>query len=199
MRSLIIIDAAHLKGTNQGTNLVVVGMDGNNQIIPIATGVSQGETNESWTWFLSKLKDCIGEVPNLVIISDRHYAIILACKIVFPNSFHVYCCHHLMMNCCMQSEKFKVLYWKTCKTYTEEEFDKLLSYIQAVRPDAHQKLVEAGIKKWSRAKYPANRYNYITSNSVESINALTKDVRKIPITALIDWYRDRLQKWYYER
>nr|GEU40170.1 phospholipase-like protein [Tanacetum cinerariifolium] len=35
--------------TYLGTNLVVVGLDGNNQIIPISTGVSQGETGESWT------------------------------------------------------------------------------------------------------------------------------------------------------
>ncbi|GJW87172.1 transposase, MuDR, MULE transposase domain protein [Tanacetum coccineum] len=62
MRSLIIINAAHLKGTYLGTNLVVVGMDGNNQIIPIVAGVSQGETGESWTWFLRKLKECIGVI-----------------------------------------------------------------------------------------------------------------------------------------
>ncbi|GJR76401.1 transposase, MuDR, MULE transposase domain protein [Tanacetum coccineum] len=140
-----------------------------------------------------------GEVPNLAIISDRHYAIILACKTVFPNSFHSFCCRHLMMNCGMQSERYKVLYWSTCKAYTEQEFDKLMSDIQAVRPDAHHKLVEAGIEKWSRAKCPANRYNYMTLNSAESVNALTKEVRKIPITALMDWYRDRLRKWYYER
>ncbi|GJX77172.1 hypothetical protein Tco_0323983 [Tanacetum coccineum] len=39
---------------------VLVRMDGNNQIIPIATGLSQGETEESWTWFMLKLKECIG-------------------------------------------------------------------------------------------------------------------------------------------
>nr|GEU63714.1 ribonuclease H-like domain-containing protein [Tanacetum cinerariifolium] len=120
-------------------------MDGNNQIIPIATGVSQGEIGESWT-----------------------------------------------------CESYKLLYWKTCKVNTEQEFNKLMSDIQAVRPDAHHKLVEAGIEKWSRAKCPANRYNYMTSNSAESVNALTKEVRKIPITALMDCYRDRLRKWYYE-
>ncbi|GJZ79384.1 transposase, MuDR, MULE transposase domain protein [Tanacetum coccineum] len=199
MRPLIIIDAAHLKGTYLGTNLVAVGMDGNNQIIPIATGVSQGETGESWTWFLRKLKECIGEVPNLTIISDRHYAITLACNTVFPNSFHGYCCRHLMMNCGMQSDKYKELYWKTCKAYTVQDFEKLMTDIHVVRPDAHQKLVEAGVEKWSRAKCPANRYNYMTSNSVESINALTKTVRKIPITSLMDWFRQLLQDWYYER
>ncbi|GKA84615.1 hypothetical protein Tco_0806210 [Tanacetum coccineum] len=118
MRPLIIIDGTHLKGTYLGTNLVVVGMDGNNQIIHIATSVSQGETGES--------------------------------------------------------DKFKELYWKTCKAYTPEDFEKLMSDIHALRPDAHPKLVDAGIEKWSRAKCPAKRYNYMTSNSVESINALTK-------------------------
>ncbi|GJX46255.1 transposase, MuDR, MULE transposase domain protein [Tanacetum coccineum] len=198
MRPLIIIDAAHLKGTYLGTNLVAVGMDGNNQIIPIATSVSQGETDESWTWFLRKLKECIGEVPNLTIISDRHYAITLACNTIFPNSFHGYCCRHLMMNCGMQSGKYKELYWRTCKAYTVQDFEKLMTDIHAVRPDAHQKLVEAGVEKWSRAKCPTNRYNYITSNSVESINALTKTVRKILITSLMDWFRPLLQDWYYE-
>ncbi|GJW13046.1 transposase, MuDR, MULE transposase domain protein [Tanacetum coccineum] len=81
-------EIAHLKCTYEGTNLLAVEMDGNNQIIPIATDVSQGETGPSWTWFLSKLKECIGEVPNLSIISDRHAAIKSACQAVFPNAFH---------------------------------------------------------------------------------------------------------------
>ena len=117
MRPLLIIDAAHLKGRYLGTNLVVVGMDGNNQIIPIATGVSQGETNESWTWFLSKLKECIGEVKDLAIISDRHPAIAHACSTVFPNAFHGFCCRHLMMNCNLKTRKWKAIYW-SCLLYT---------------------------------------------------------------------------------
>nr|GFA93306.1 transposase, MuDR, MULE transposase domain protein [Tanacetum cinerariifolium] len=160
--------------TYLGTNLVAIGMDGNNQIILIATGVSQSET-------------------------DKHYAITLACNTVFPNLFHGYCCLYLMMNCGMQSDKFKKLYLKTCKAYTLEEFEKLMYDIYGVRPNAHQKLVDAKIKKWSREKCPANRYNYMASNNVELINALTKDVRKIPITSLMDWFRDLLQKWYYKR
>ncbi|GKD61655.1 transposase, MuDR, MULE transposase domain protein [Tanacetum coccineum] len=174
-------------------------MDMNNQIIPIATGVSQSETNKSWTWFLSKLKDCIREVPNLTIISDRHYAITHACKNMFPNYFHGYCCRHLMMNCNMQSDKLNGIYWKTFKAYTIAEFEKFISLICYVRPDSHRKLVEAGFSKWSRAMCPTTRYNYMTSNSVESVNALTKDVQKLPITMLMDWFRDLLQKWYYER
>nr|GEU46455.1 transposase, MuDR, MULE transposase domain protein [Tanacetum cinerariifolium] len=46
MQPLLITNGAHLKGTYKGTNLVLVGMDGNNQIIPIATGVSQGTVKD---------------------------------------------------------------------------------------------------------------------------------------------------------
>nr|GEU54333.1 transposase, MuDR, MULE transposase domain protein [Tanacetum cinerariifolium] len=102
MRPLLITDGAHLKGTYKGTNLVLIGIDENNQILHIAIGVSQGETRESWTWFLLKFKECIGEVPNLEILTDRHPAIILACNTIFLNAFHGYCCRHLMMNCKMK-------------------------------------------------------------------------------------------------
>nr|GEY83110.1 hypothetical protein [Tanacetum cinerariifolium] len=123
MRPLLITDGAHLKGTYKGINLVLVGMNENNQIIPIATCVPQGETRESWTWFLLKFKQCMGEVPNLAIIMDRHPTIILACNLIFPNAFH----------------------------------------------------------------------------GAESINNLSRHVRKAPITMLMEWYRALLQKWYCAR
>ncbi|GJU12749.1 hypothetical protein Tco_1135145 [Tanacetum coccineum] len=44
LRPLLIIDATHLKGEYKGTNLVAVGMDGNNQIMLVAFGICKGET-----------------------------------------------------------------------------------------------------------------------------------------------------------
>ncbi|GJV26763.1 transposase, MuDR, MULE transposase domain protein [Tanacetum coccineum] len=193
---LLITDGAHLKGIYKGTNLVLVGMDGNNQIIPIAICVTQGETGESWTWFFSKLKECIGEVPKLAIITDRHLVIIQSCNTVFPNAFHGYCCRHLMMNYKMKSEMLQAIYWKTCKAYTPEEFQRRITYLHSFRPEAYKKLKDAGFETWSRAMYPTNRYNYMTSNSAESINNLTRHVRKAPVTKLMEWYRALLQKWY---
>ncbi|GKA46212.1 transposase, MuDR, MULE transposase domain protein [Tanacetum coccineum] len=47
-------------GTYEGTNLLALGMDNNNQIVPIATGVCQGgERTEAWSFLLSKLKESI--------------------------------------------------------------------------------------------------------------------------------------------
>ncbi|GJU84126.1 transposase, MuDR, MULE transposase domain protein, partial [Tanacetum coccineum] len=194
MRPLLITDGAHLKGTYKGINLVLVGMDGNTQIVPISIGVSQGKTGESWTWFLLKFKECIGEVPNLEIITDRHPAIILACYTIFPNAFHGYCCRHLMMNCKMKSDKLQGIYWKTCKAYTPEEFQRRVSDLRGFRPEAYKKLKEARFETWSRTMCPADRYNYMTSNNAELINNLTRHVRKAPITQLMEWYRALLQK-----
>ncbi|PWA79213.1 transposase, MuDR, MULE transposase domain protein [Artemisia annua] len=139
MRPLLIIDAAHLKGKYKGTNLLAVGMDGNNQIIPIATGVCQGETGESWTLFLRKLKECIGVVPGLAIISDRHQSIIQACNIVFPESFHGNCCRHLMMNCNLKGELVRYLFWKSCKAYSIEVFERTMKELRAKRPQARHR------------------------------------------------------------
>ncbi|GJW46501.1 transposase, MuDR, MULE transposase domain protein [Tanacetum coccineum] len=152
---LLIINAAHLKGEYKGTNLVVVGMDGNNQIVPVAFGICKGETGPCWSWWMSILKECIGDNTNLLFISDRHAAIALAVHNEFPLAFHA--------------------------------------------PDAYHKLCEAGPQRWSRAHCPLIRYNYMTSNSVESVNACTVLTRKLPVTKLAETYRAMLQDWYFKR
>ncbi|GKF96722.1 hypothetical protein Tco_0292543, partial [Tanacetum coccineum] len=136
-------------------------MDGNNQIIPIAT--------------------------------DRHATIIQACATVFDNSFHGFCDRHLMMNCNLKGKKMRGIFWKACKAYTIEDFDKAISELHGHRPITVTKLEEADTEKWSRAYCPTSRYNYMTSNSVESINSLTRIVRRVPITMLVEYCRDLLQ------
>ncbi|GJU87975.1 hypothetical protein Tco_1300398 [Tanacetum coccineum] len=93
----------------------------------------------------------------------------------------------------------EVAWIQTCKAYTVPDFERSISGIKEMRPEAYKKLEDAGFEKWSRAYCPANRYNYMTSNCTESINALTKTVRKVPITMLMDYYRDLIQRWYIER
>ncbi|GJZ55348.1 transposase, MuDR, MULE transposase domain protein, partial [Tanacetum coccineum] len=88
LRPLLIIDATHLKGQYKGTNLVAVGMDGNKQIVPIAFGIYKGEIGPCWSWWMSVLKEFIGDNPNLLFISDRHPAIALAVRNEFPLAFH---------------------------------------------------------------------------------------------------------------
>ena len=56
LRRVLIIEAAHLKGSYLGPMLLVVAMDGNNNIMPFAFRVGRSETVDEWTWFLNMLK-----------------------------------------------------------------------------------------------------------------------------------------------
>ncbi|GJU62516.1 transposase, MuDR, MULE transposase domain protein [Tanacetum coccineum] len=194
-----MIDAAHLKGLYKGTNLVAVAMDGNNQIVPIAFGICKGETGPCWSWWMSVLKECIGDHPNLLFISDRHAAIALAVEKEFPLAFHAVCCRHLMMNLGLKNKKRKGLFWSICKAYTREDYATNMNTLQIVQPDAHEKLCRAGPQRWSRAHCPLVRYNYMTSNSVESVNACSVIYRKEPVLKLAETYRAMVQEWYYKR
>ncbi|KAI3761978.1 hypothetical protein L1987_52401 [Smallanthus sonchifolius] len=202
LRPLVIIDGAHLKGKFLGTMFLAVGMDGNNQILPIAYGVGKTESGESWSWFLSRLKDCIGENPNLAIISDRAASIAQAIRDVFPHAYHGLCCRHLMMNLntkARSKKTFECLWWKTCKAYRVSEFNEGMRLICAAGPTIYNTLVNIGFEKWARAHSSGQRYNVMTSNSAESINALSVNARKLPIIKLIEFFRESLQKWYYNR
>lgn len=47
LRPIIIIDGAHLKGEYLGMMFLAVGMDSNNQILPISFGIRKTKIGES--------------------------------------------------------------------------------------------------------------------------------------------------------
>ncbi|XP_022033039.1 uncharacterized protein LOC110934159 [Helianthus annuus] len=202
LRPVVIIDAAHLKGEFKGTLFLAVGMDGNNQILPLAYGIGKSEDGESWTWFLSKLRDCVGEIADMAIISDRANSIHVGVRNVFPRVYHGLCCRHLMMNLRLPSSKkkeYEALWWKTCKSYRMSDFTESFNALCLAVPRIRQVLTNIGFGRWARAHCPGNRYHYMTSNSAESINSLSRFSRKMPITQLIEFFRESVQKWFYDR
>jgi len=54
-RPIIGLDGCFLKTPYGGMLLAAIGMDPNDQILPIAYDVVEGETKESWIWFLELL------------------------------------------------------------------------------------------------------------------------------------------------
>ncbi|GKE80927.1 hypothetical protein Tco_1550927 [Tanacetum coccineum] len=148
---------------------------------------------------MSVLKECIGDNPNLLFISDRHAAIALAVQNEFPLAYHVVCCRHLLMNISLKGDKKKALFWKICKAYTTEDFPRSMSHLQDIQPDVYDKLCQLGPQRWSRAHCPLVRYNYLISNSVESVNACTVVYRKLPLLKLAETHCAMVQEWYYKR
>ena len=97
-RPIIIVDATFLKNYYKGTLYTACAMDGNEQIFPLAFFHGSNESNETWIYFLRKVKDAIGDREHTVIVSDRHQGIVNAVKEVYPTREHGFCVHHLLGN-----------------------------------------------------------------------------------------------------
>ncbi|RYQ88373.1 hypothetical protein Ahy_B09g095593 isoform G [Arachis hypogaea] len=74
-KPLVSIDDTHLYGKYGGTLLIAIAQDGNSNILPVAFALVEGENAESWTFFLSHLRQHVTPQPGLLVISDRHNGI----------------------------------------------------------------------------------------------------------------------------
>ncbi|XP_058756990.1 uncharacterized protein LOC131630222 [Vicia villosa] len=70
-RPFIGVDGCHLKTQYGGQLLIAVARDPNDQYFPLAFGVVETETKESWRWFLQLLMEDIGQQRRYVFISDQ--------------------------------------------------------------------------------------------------------------------------------
>lgn len=47
---------------------------------------------------MREIHECIGDIPNLSIISYQHQTIIVVVANIFPNAHHDYCAQYLKVN-----------------------------------------------------------------------------------------------------
>ncbi|KAL5758142.1 hypothetical protein ACOSP7_020753 [Xanthoceras sorbifolium] len=60
-RPFLGLEDCHLKGGFPGVLLSAIGIDANNGLYPIALCVCEGESKESWFWFINQLYEHIGK------------------------------------------------------------------------------------------------------------------------------------------
>ncbi|XP_022846198.1 uncharacterized protein LOC111368922 [Olea europaea var. sylvestris] len=201
LRPVICVDGTHLKGPYKGILLLATGQDANKHIYPLLWGIVDAETNRSWMWFMSNLKELIGDSAELVFVSDRKNSISNSIAHVFPLSQHGYCIWHLKKNLIQRYNNASAifLFKRAARTSRVEEFERLLGQICRVSERAHGCLERAGFSFWSRALFFGQRYNILTNNNAESLNSMLRHACSLPITCLVKHIRQTVQKWFYER
>ncbi|XP_075076710.1 protein FAR1-RELATED SEQUENCE 4-like [Nicotiana tabacum] len=130
-RPVISIDATFLKSKCCGVLMISVSNDANNQIFPLAFGITKSENNNSYEWYFSELRNAIGSRANLIFLSDKHQAIAYGIAKVYPESHHRICIYYLeqkLKRWKVKSEVIK-LSQTTARIYKNKEFDLYMSYI----------------------------------------------------------------------
>ncbi|XP_015973497.1 uncharacterized protein LOC107496697 [Arachis duranensis] len=102
-KPLVSIDGTHLYDKYGGTLLMAIAQDGNSNILPIAFSLVEGENTESWSFFLTNLRQHVTPQQGILVISDRHNGIKAALE--NPNSgwlpplaYRTFCIRHIAAN-----------------------------------------------------------------------------------------------------
>ncbi|XP_070017722.1 uncharacterized protein [Nicotiana sylvestris] len=76
-----------------------------------------------------------------------------------------------------------------------DEFNERMSKIEEIDPYVKAYLYDISYHRWSRVHATMNRTWTITSNIAESLNAVTKYGRELPIVELLEYMRTLLERW----
>ncbi|CAN1768637.1 hypothetical protein LINPERHAP1_LOCUS10743 [Linum perenne] len=95
-RPIIGFDGWFLKGELPGMLLSAVGMDGNNQMFPLAWAVTEGETTSSWKWFVELVQGQLhlDQGNSWTVISDQQKV-----SVLFVGRYHIMISNVLFVAC----------------------------------------------------------------------------------------------------
>ena len=202
-RPVIVVDGSALKAKFGGMLLAACGHDANGCIFPLAFGIVQSESNESWKWFFEKLRASIGTRESLAIVADRHKGIEFASNLVYPDATFGICVQHLSANLKTKYKDFKgplkAYFDGAARSYLVTEHQHHMESIRNRNPDMHRYLVQADPTKWSRAYFNGRRYAIMTTNIAESLNNVDRKARLMPVGFLVEWLRELQQRWFVAR
>ncbi|XP_015954102.1 uncharacterized protein LOC107478477 [Arachis duranensis] len=137
----VSIDGTHLYGKYGGTLLLVLAQDGNLNILPITFALLEGENAESWSFFLSNLRQHMMPQKGILVISDRHNGIRAALKAsdggwLPPRTFRLFCICHVVANFSLsfKGQDVRRMLVNAAYANTEAEFDYWFDIMRTENP-----------------------------------------------------------------
>ncbi|KAI3448595.1 hypothetical protein Pfo_005260 [Paulownia fortunei] len=201
-RKVISVDGTHLYTKYKHKLLIAVGIDANQQVLPLAFAVVDEETFTSWRWFLHMLSMYVVRgIEGVCLISDRHSGLLGAVQYIPdftpPRGVHRFCLRYVSSNF---NKRFKSIALRDlCYTagsqLTIRQFDKVMEKIKALNDDAHTYLENIDKCQWTLACDGGWRCGILTTNMLECINGMLKGARRLPVTAIGRRMVENNQPW----
>ncbi|XP_057793162.1 uncharacterized protein LOC131009771 [Salvia miltiorrhiza] len=175
--------------------------DGNESLFPLAYGVGPKENDESWTYFMSRIRRVYGQADPLLIVSDQHISIANAIRNELPNATHGLCYYHLQNNLKHYGKAVVEVYRQAAFAYEKSDFNRAMNALKFMKRAAYDKLMGIGPEKWARSMcpMPVRRYSFMTSNAAEAFNSRLLWARRLPICSMLEAIRIFIEKWFSER
>ncbi|XP_022851992.1 uncharacterized protein LOC111373654 [Olea europaea var. sylvestris] len=147
------------------------------------------------------MRKAYGDRDDLCFMSDRHNSIKKAIKNAYPGTCHEICSYHLLQNLKSRYERsgqnITQAFNTTVRAYTLLEYEYYIQQLGSINDKIRDYLDEVGPERWSLFHMPSNRYSTMTSNIVESVNAITNSAKNYSIIALLESLRQIMQSWFY--
>jgi hypothetical protein len=189
LRPFYALDGTHTRSRYNLTLLIAVGIDAEDHVLPLAFALVPIENEKWWSWFCEHFATALDSAlpTHFVIISDREKGLLNAVKSKLPGAIHSMCCQHIAENVHKRfGQKYKPLFWQIARAQSEIAFEEA---VQALRQDSLQVeeyLQSIGYETFAFTQFPHPRFGHDTSNIVESVNSIWREIRELPPLQLID-------------
>ncbi|RYQ90338.1 hypothetical protein Ahy_B09g096475 isoform C [Arachis hypogaea] len=202
-KPLVSIDGTHLYGKYGGTLLIAIAQDGNSNILPVAFALVEGENAESWTFFLSHLRQHVTPQPGLLVISDRHNGIKSALEApdggwLPPSAYRAFCIRHVAANFALtfKGKDARRLLVNAAYAKTEVEFDYWFDILRSENPAMCEWANRNDYSLWTQHHDEGRRFGHMTTNISECVNSILKGVRNLPVASLVKATYGRLAELF---
>ncbi|XP_070010572.1 uncharacterized protein [Nicotiana sylvestris] len=190
-RPIISIDGTHVYGKCNIKILIVVAVDANGQIFPLAFAIYANESQETWMLFLNYLKEhVVKQRFGICQISDRHGGILSSVENLpawqEPHAYHRYCVRHFKANFqkAYPNKDLHDLMWMAATDYQQHKFQRHMEFIR---------------QEDEAAYHGGRRWGTLTTNVLESFNGLLKSVRGLPVTDMVRMSFKQIAERFVER
>ncbi|XP_025692703.1 uncharacterized protein [Arachis hypogaea] len=161
--------------------------DGNSNILPVAFALVEGENAESWSFFLSHLRQHVTPQPGLLVISDRHNGIKAALEApdggwLPPATYRAFCIRHVAANFALtfKGKDARRLLVNASYAKTEVEFHYWFDILRLEDPAMCEWANRIEYSLWTQYCDEGRRFGHMTTNISECVNSILKGVRNFP-------------------
>nr|XP_025607757.1 uncharacterized protein LOC112701179 [Arachis hypogaea] len=181
-------------------------LDGNSNILPIAFALVEGLDAESWSFFLSSLREHVTPQEGILVISDRHNGIKAALEApetgwLPPRAFRAYCIRHVAANFALtfKGKDSRRMLVNAAYAKTEAEFYYWFDIMRTENPTMCEWANRMEYDKWTQHENSGRRFGHMTTNISECVNSVLKGTHNLPVTSLVQSSYRRLAQLFVVR